>query len=263
MHNRKRAHSWLGWTAVSKRSHDAREIDRGLNVFESKPSRVVSNATPVSLECPYTSSASPCLSFLQPCIVVSQNPEHLLLFAAGNEGDPEEIGRTTCTINIPGIGKNVLAVGASSSGSTRWPLTADDGEIIEYYGLDHADIDTVSFFSSYGLTRDSRIKPEVVAPGDQVRLYAQCFGSSGSVVLGTWCFCRSSVPEVASLSCTVSVRYDLYPGGAKIRSVDPSCHHRLSRRRLEHMCSFPLPSLLSSHRCSPPEATERTATVAS
>lgn len=33
-----------------------------------------------------------------------------------------------------------------------------------------ADIDTVSFFSSYGPTPDSRIKPELVAPGEQVRL---------------------------------------------------------------------------------------------
>lgn len=62
----------------------------------------------------------------------------------------------------------MLAVGASSSGPTRWPLTADDGDIIEAYGLDQSDIDTVSFFSSYGPTRDFRVKPEVVAPGDQV-----------------------------------------------------------------------------------------------
>ncbi|CAM9531925.1 unnamed protein product, partial [Sphacelaria rigidula] len=29
-------------------------------------------------------------------------------------------------------------------------------------------IDTVAYYSSYGLTLDARIKPEVVAPGDQV-----------------------------------------------------------------------------------------------
>lgn len=101
---------------------------------------------------------------------VSKNPEHLLLFAAGNDGDPEDESRTSCTINIPAIGKNVLAVGASSSGPTRRPVTASDGDIISSYGTDDfSDIDTVAFFSSYGLTRDGRIKPEVVAPGDQVR----------------------------------------------------------------------------------------------
>ncbi len=98
-----------------------------------------------------------------------QNPEHLLLFAAGNDGAPEDSFRTSCTINIPGIGKNVMAVGSSSSGPTRWSLTAADGDAIEAFGPDHADIDTVSFFSSYGLTKDSRIKPEILAPGDQVR----------------------------------------------------------------------------------------------
>lgn len=109
---------------------------------------------------------------LSPYHFSSQNPQHLLLFAAGNEGDPEDPGRATCTINTPGIGKNVLAVGASSSGRTRLPLTADDGGMVEAHGLDSSDIDTVSFFSSYGPTMDGRIKPEIVAPGDQVYLLA-------------------------------------------------------------------------------------------
>ena len=91
-----------------------------------------------------------------------QNPEHLLLFAAGNDGD---VFRTTCTIGAPGIGKNVLSVGATSSGSTRRPFTPADG------GVGFADIDTVAYFSSYGFTNDDRIKPEVVAPGDQVEIH--------------------------------------------------------------------------------------------
>lgn len=74
-----------------------------------------------------------------------------------------------------------MAVGSSSSGPTRWPLTAKDGDIIESFGPDHADIDTVSFFSSYGLTKDSRIKPEILAPGDQVRFLLLIFATTSRV----------------------------------------------------------------------------------
>lgn len=97
-----------------------------------------------------------------------QNPEHLLIFAAGNDGDQDD-SRSTCTINSPAIAKNVLTVGASSSDESRFPSTTPDGEAIEYLDSISGDIDTVAFFSSYGLTTDGRIKPEVVAPGDQVR----------------------------------------------------------------------------------------------
>lgn len=62
----------------------------------------------------------------------------------------------------------MLSIGASSSGTTRITTTDADGK--EYDGGEYADIDTVAYFSSYGPTTDERIKPEVVAPGDQVRL---------------------------------------------------------------------------------------------
>eukprot|EP00752_Nemacystus_decipiens_P015150 g13496.t1 len=99
------------------------------------------------------------------------NPENLLVFAAGNEGwftDRDGL----CTINSPGIAKNVLAVGSTSSGETRLTTTAlaPDREVGPIYdsGDDLADIDTISAFSSYGPTTDGRIKPEVVAPGDEI-----------------------------------------------------------------------------------------------
>ncbi|CAM9375513.1 unnamed protein product, partial [Sphacelaria rigidula] len=100
-----------------------------------------------------------------------ENPEHLLLFAAGNDGDliyeSERAG--ICTIGSQGLSKNVLTVGASSSGITR--LTRTDANRF-FYGfgstLEFADIDTVAAFSSYGGTADGRVKPDVVAPGDQV-----------------------------------------------------------------------------------------------
>ncbi|CAM9894313.1 unnamed protein product [Scytosiphon promiscuus] len=123
-----------------------------------------------------------------------ENPEHLLVFAAGNFGGHETIpGREACTIATPALGKNVLSVGASSSGPSRATDTGMDGRLMyERLGItdyspegypwicldpklgqpsssaEQADIDTVAWFSSYGPALDSRIKPEVVAPGDKV-----------------------------------------------------------------------------------------------
>lgn len=124
---------------------------------------------------------------------VSQNPEHLLVFALGNAGGYADVpGRESCTILSPALGKNVLSVGATSSGPSRATDTGADGRLmydrlgltdyspegypwiclLPYLGMpsafDQADIDTVTWFSSYGPTPDSRIKPEVVAPGEQV-----------------------------------------------------------------------------------------------
>lgn len=75
-----------------------------------------------------------------------QNPEHLLVFAAGNLGDD----MSGCSIASPAVSKNGLAVGSSMSGETR--LSPDD-------------LDSVSDFSSKGPTSDGRIKPDVLAPG--------------------------------------------------------------------------------------------------
>lgn len=103
-----------------------------------------------------------------------QNPENLLIFAAGNEGEPLDPDRTSCTIGSPAIGKNALAVGATSSGSTRVTFTD---------GYNAADIDTVASFSSYGPTMEGRIKPEVVAPGDYVRTVFSFYLIYGCVLL--------------------------------------------------------------------------------
>lgn len=112
----------------------------------------------------------------------------------GNEGGFEDLSTyDTCTARSPALGKNILSVGATSSGPSRATETGTDGRafyealgLTEYtpegypwvcidpvLGLPSASsepsgIDTVAWFSSYGPPSDGRIKPEVVAPGNQV-----------------------------------------------------------------------------------------------
>ena len=76
------------------------------------------------------------------------------MFAAGNDGwftDRDGL----CTVNAPALAKNVLAIGATSSGSTRLTITDADGK--EAGGtLGDATIDTIAAFSSYGPTQVNR-----------------------------------------------------------------------------------------------------------
>lgn len=90
----------------------------------------------------------------------SQNPENLIISSAGNDGD---LFRSSCTVSSPAIAKNVLAVGATTSGDSSMSVTG----IVHPW--DTPSIDTVAYFSSYGPTMDGRIKPEILAPGDMVR----------------------------------------------------------------------------------------------
>lgn len=124
---------------------------------------------------------------LPPILLFTQNPDHLLIFAAGNDGllDKE------CSISSPAIGKNVLAVGASSSGAERLTVTGADGDINPVTS-GFADIDTVAYFSSRGPTVDGRIKPEVLAPGDQVLhtklgFIAECVQSRSNSMPRSFC----------------------------------------------------------------------------
>lgn len=78
---------------------------------------------------------------------VYDNPEFLVLFAAGNDGD-------VSTIGSPAQGKSCLTVGSSETG--RWENLPADNHNTSY----------VSYFSSNGPAEDGRIKPEVVAPGN-------------------------------------------------------------------------------------------------
>eukprot|EP00904_Undaria_pinnatifida_P000092 jgi/Undpi1/10083/HiC_scaffold_28.g12537.m1 len=114
-----------------------------------------------------------------------KNPENLLIFAVGNEGATVD-GRP-CTANSPSIAKNILAVGATSTGETRLSTTGPDGGF--------ADVDTVADFSSYGPTRDNRIKPEIVAPGDAI--YSARSDGADNIS------CRLAAFSGTSMSCPI------------------------------------------------------------
>ncbi len=109
-----------------------------------------------------------------------ENPEMLLVFAAGNSGeDKNRDGRIDeGSISSPGTAKNVLTVGASENllaeggiqrkhselrdGTKKWGVApiADDKLSDNPNGL--------AAFSSRGPTRDGRVKPDVVAPGTNI-----------------------------------------------------------------------------------------------
>lgn len=99
-------------------------------------------------------------------------------------------------------------MGATASGPSRGTDTGTDGRLIyETRGIsdyspegypwicqtpaigapssstEQTDIDTVAWFSSYGPTTDNRIKPEVVATGNQVRAWLHVEPSSAHYVL--------------------------------------------------------------------------------
>lgn len=108
------------------------------------------------------------------------NPDMLVLFAAGNSGqDDDRDGRIDeGSVSSPGTAKNIVTVGASENylleGGIQRPLgELRDGD--KKWGVDPIASDTLSnnpdgiaAFSSRGPTQDKRLKPEVVAPGTNI-----------------------------------------------------------------------------------------------
>lgn len=96
----------------------------------------------------------------------------LWVFSAGNDGNAGP------TIGSPGAAKNVLAVGNVSNSYNA----------------------TLAFSSSIGPTTDGRFKPEIYAPGDQVRAPTSAGGTTGVLALtGT----SMSAPHVTAIAATL------------------------------------------------------------
>jgi len=102
-----------------------------------------------------------------------ENPQTLVVVAAGNEGEARDEGRhKPKTLGMPASAKNVITVGASASsrsGNLTWgekkgstfPLPPASEELVA------GDPDLVAAISSRGSTDANQIKPDVVAPGTQ------------------------------------------------------------------------------------------------
>lgn len=113
-----------------------------------------------------------------------------ILFAAGNEGvDSNNNGVVDLdSLSSPGTAKNAITVGASEG-----QRTTDSGDIWYWYGFNTNPIRDdltsnnhwgVAAFSSRGPTDDGRIKPDLVAPGTNIRsLRSSLTAGSGDYTL--------------------------------------------------------------------------------
>jgi serine protease AprX len=90
-------------------------------------------------------------------------PDSLILYAAGNNGDPlqtPEVPNPISSVNSPGIFKNGLTVGAGLNDQQSW-LAYTFGAADSSFSPN-----ALARFSSRGPTLDNRLKPEIVAPGN-------------------------------------------------------------------------------------------------
>lgn len=144
-------------------------------------SRIFSNSWGAA-GCEYTSYA------YEVDLFVYKYPDMSVVFSAGNSG-PE-----ACTIASPGIAKNALTVGSSLNTQESWLEYAKTPSAwensLEYCtNLSHVEANPdvyadvhLSSFSSRGPTRDGRIKPEIVVPGEWIRS-ARAGTSNGDLLM--------------------------------------------------------------------------------
>lgn len=86
------------------------------------------------------------------------NPDALVLFAAGNEGDAVGLN----SVKEPSTNKNGICVGASHNSANAWR---------SLYPTSYDSVftaDGMADFSSIGPTKDNRLKPDLSAPGAPV-----------------------------------------------------------------------------------------------
>ncbi|RLN48836.1 hypothetical protein BBJ29_005857 [Phytophthora kernoviae] len=151
---------------------------------------------------------------------IHENPNVLLIVAAGNSGESSTTGQST--ISSPSGAKNVISVGASLNSAASFT---------DFPCPDIFNERTVASFSSAGPTTDGRLKPDVVAPG-YISGHAssnRC-GSASLRVAPRWlveereqkCNRMAALPASGVVSCTslasdaIDVTYpDMYQGYGK------------------------------------------------
>ncbi len=136
------------------------------------------------------------------------NEEMVITSSAGNDGQGGEQ-----TTGSPGHAKNVISVGATET------YKPDGGE---HGGSNTDNPDMIADFSSQGWTEDNRIKPDVVAPGDNIISTAspEAHGEpTYSWMSGT----SMSNPAVAGAAAVVvewyEENFDKTPSPAMVRSL--------------------------------------------
>jgi len=85
---------------------------------------------------------------------IYENDDFLIVVAAGNSGG----GNTPNSVGEPATAKNIIAVGATQSANAD--LTSSMNEVPSQ--------DYIASFSSRGPTKDGRIKPDLLAPGQWI-----------------------------------------------------------------------------------------------
>jgi hypothetical protein len=110
-------------------------------------------------------------------LFLQENPDAVVLFAAGNDGADRDANRTIDpgSLYAPATAKNVIAVGATegplAGAGSRSTWGGLDPNLLRWRsGADRQDPVSgeprrIAPFSSAGPTRDGRIKPDLAAPG--------------------------------------------------------------------------------------------------
>ena len=103
---------------------------------------------------------------------VWNNPDMLILFAAGNDGEDDNADSVVDegSVSAPGTAKNCLTVGATENERPAIPNTYSPTRYGPVIAADRVadDPDGMAAFSSRGPTDENRIKPDVIAPGTMV-----------------------------------------------------------------------------------------------
>jgi len=84
-------------------------------------------------------------------------------YAVGGKNISITGGNSNYSVATPGTSEDAITVG---SFATKWTWLSQNGRFIKYSGSDRTN--DISTFSSVGPTRDGRLKPDIVAPGQGI-----------------------------------------------------------------------------------------------
>lgn len=148
-------------------------------------------------------------------VFMEANPEALVLFAAGNQGESG-----AGTVNAPGTNKNGISVGAHLNAFDSF---SQNFFYSTYTQADYFDIFSLANFSSRGPTSDGRLKPDLCGVGMRVTAAAGTESSNPTGVNGTQCTIKQldgtsmAAPGIAGAAAMVReyFRDGFYPSGER------------------------------------------------